>query len=362
MSAFNVPGVQLDRIEPHPGADRLDCVWVGDYMAVTQKGRFTPGDRAIYVPEQAIVPESLLRGFGFWDEEKDQGMLAGPQHNRVKAVKLRGILSQGILITPYEQIEVGKDYADDLAIVKWVPPIPAHLAGEVWNTELGNFSYTDIENVKKFPDVLQIGEMVYVAEKLHGTCFVAHCWSEEGEWKFAVSSKGFASTGRALKESDFNFYWRIAKQFDLQNLLTTLCIRNDWSEATLFGEGLGVQDLKYGFSGSDAAARFFDLRVQDTFVAGRRYLDYDVFLTEMKLLNLPTVPVLTKGPYHKEWLAELTVGKETLTGTEAHVREGVVVRPEYERDEFGVGRVIFKSVSESYLLRGKKGEEVTEYE
>ena len=58
-----------------------------------------------------------------------------------------------------------------------------------------------------------------------------------------------------------------------------------------------------------------------------------------------------RGIFSKEALDEHTNGKETVSGKNLHVREGVVVRPVIERRHDEIGRVQLKSVSEKYLLR-----------
>ena len=99
MSTFEVPLVQIT-IEEHPNADALELAAVGGFRAVVKKGRFKTGDWVAYVPEAAVLPEWLLKQEGFWNDEKGKGMMAGSQGNRVKPVKLRGALSEGICIKP----------------------------------------------------------------------------------------------------------------------------------------------------------------------------------------------------------------------------------------------------------------------
>ena len=60
-----------------------------------QKGVYKTGDLGVYIPEQAVLPEWVISRLGL------EGRLAGKAQNRVKAIKLRGVLSQG-LIYPVE--------------------------------------------------------------------------------------------------------------------------------------------------------------------------------------------------------------------------------------------------------------------
>ena len=159
------------RIEPHPNADRLELAAIGGFRCVVGKGSFTDGDLAAYIPEGAVCPDWLIAELGL------EGKLAGSKRNRVKAVKLRGALSQG-LVYPVRDgmvrgrpVSEGDTVTDLLELVKYEPPIPIAMQGEV--RPVHGATLYDIENVKKYPDALQDGEPVVVTEKLHGTW----CWA-----------------------------------------------------------------------------------------------------------------------------------------------------------------------------------------
>lgn len=92
MAEFEVKVVKIDRIEDHPNADALELAVIGGYRAIVKLGEFEAGDLAVYIPEAAIVPDWLLKRMGL------EGKLAGKDKNRVKAIKLRGILSQGLVL------------------------------------------------------------------------------------------------------------------------------------------------------------------------------------------------------------------------------------------------------------------------
>ena len=107
MAQFEVPVVRVDRIEEHPGADALEIAVVRGYRCVVKIGAHRAGDLVAYIPEDAIVPEPLIREMRLWDEAKGKGMLAGKKGDRVKAIRLRGIVSQGLLY-PVEGREEGQ--------------------------------------------------------------------------------------------------------------------------------------------------------------------------------------------------------------------------------------------------------------
>lgn len=394
MSTFEVK-VYMLKIEPHNNADTLELAVVGDYRSIVRKGQFVTGDLGVYIPEGAIVPDWLIEKIGL------TGKLAGPQKNRVKAMKLRGILSQGLIVPldiyPFhtyidkvgrdfkgERVGVarplhdddgrlvegdgaevkfaplGTDVAEFLGITKYEPPIPVHMAGEVFAAHGYTLKY-DIENIKKFPDAIPEGEMVLITEKLHGTwtCFGYH--PDIGHP--IVTSKGLSGQGLAFKFNDAN-----ADNLYIRSLLSTADADGDDALDRLqkefvaglpfyiLGEtyGKGVQDLHYGLT--KPHFRAFDIYVGQPGGEGR-YLNGHEFMSACNKIGLEMVPVLYHGPFSKAIVNEFTDGKDNVTG--AHMREGVVVRgligDKYLSD---LGRVILKSVSEAYLLR--KGD-ATEY-
>lgn len=346
MSAFSAPVVRIRDIEPIPGADAIELAVVGDYRSVVRKGQFSPGDKAVYLPEAAVLPESLIETLGL------TGKLAGSQKNRIKAMRLRGCLSQGIL---YSEVPPDADEGDDLAnhlgIVKYEPPIPASMAGDV-ASKFGLPLKYDIENFKRFPDALQEGELVEMTEKAHGTfCGVAVIHGLDDQEMFGgdglVYSKGQGAKGLVFKDvpsNTGNVYVAAARSLGLHDRIRSVF---PGKTVHVLGEvyGAGVQDLTYGRK--DRAFAAFDIWVDG------RFLDRQEFAAACAEMRVDRLPVLYSGPFSKAVMLEHTAGK-TVVGGGAHIREGVVVVPVVERRDDTLGRVILKSVSEDYLLR--KGE------
>lgn len=378
MSTFAVKIYPLT-IAPHPNADRLELAGVGDYRSVVMKGSHRTGDLGAYIPEAAVLPPAVIARLGL------EGKLAGSDKNRVKAVRLRQELSQGVVF-PLERTEdgwalrdpvtnalwpvnEGDDVTERLGIVKYEPAIPAHMAGQVYHLGADLTVSFDIENIKLYPNVFQEGEPVVLTEKLHGTFVMfgylppAHVERFGGHPDNAraegvagegfVSSKGQGAKGLAFKHNEQNagnVYVRAFKELGILARMARVFAHED-RPVLMLGEivGAGVQDLDYGQKGNAIAFRSFD--VLHGVRGDHRALNDDALDAILVRMDLARVPVLDRAPFSKTLVARWTSGHETLSGRATHLREGVVIKPVVERRDPDIGRVLLKSVSEDYLLR-----------
>ncbi|MFC9287512.1 RNA ligase (ATP) [Streptomyces sp. NPDC057052] len=355
MSTLRVTAEVLT-VHEHPNADALELAQVGLYRAVVAKGAYRTGDAAVYIPEQSVLPADLIEELGL------TGRLAGSRADRVRAVRLRGELSQGIVCRPGALADVdlaraaeeGTDFAERLGIVKWVPPIPPTMNGEV-EPAPDLLPWVDIENVQRYPDIFTAGEQVVLTEKLHGSaCLLTYVADEE---RVYVSSKGFGAKSLALREDPRNLYWRAVRGHGVAEAAARLAERLGARRVGVFGEvyGAGVQDLTYGADGRRDTLGYAVFDVSAEIDGTVRWLDAAALLEG----ELPLVPRLFEGPYDSARVLALADGRETVSGRELHLREGVVIRPAVERySPVTGGRAVAKAVSAAYLTR-KGG---TEYE
>lgn len=328
MSEFHVQVIKIDNIEPHNNADSLSISMIhGGYPVIFRTGDFHIGDLAVYIPIDAVVPENHPQ-FAFLGN-----------HRRIKAKRLRGVFSMGLLIKSEPHWVEGQNVQTELGITKWEPTEefnkhghrPGHplFAGEDEAPPSFLHEYTDLEGLRKFSTMLEEGEEVVLTEKVHGSNFRV-IYKEGRLW--------VGSRTRVKKENDEIPWWKAAKQYHLEEKLSQC------PDIAFYGELYGkVQDLNYGING--LALLFFDAKDTTT----QRYLNYDEFLKLALKLDLPTVPLLYRGSWSNE-LRSLANGQSMVVGAD-HIREGFVAKPIHERWDRRVGRVIFKLVGEDYLLR-----------
>ncbi len=388
MAEFAVNVVRIENVTHTPDSDKLSNVHIGGFVCVSAKfengdHRYRPGELVVYIPEGALLPRWMLERLNFIGKD-GKGMLAGPDGNRVKAKRLRGQLSQGVLypvtnvsssINPDARpsvvnfsngmimdVDVGTDVAEFLEIVKYEPVVPPHMTGQVANLH-GKTKGYDLENLKKFPNILVEGEKVVATEKTHGTFAGFGYWPgldhpELHRGDFFAYSKGNGAKGLVFKDvsaNEGNVYHKMMKTFRsgtnhyMDEVLVGISLRHNHMPVFVLSEifGPGIQDLSYGQAAPTLIV--FDIWVGPP-EAGKFLSDHE-FLLETTHWGLPTAIELYRGPYKRSVMDKLKEGSTQLGGGR-HVIEGIVIRPVKERQHEAVGRVIFKHVGDGYLTRG----------
>ncbi len=326
MSEFRVPVVKIDKIGKHPNADRLEITTVEGCPCIFQTGQFKTGDSAVYIPVDAVVTQGIS-GLEFL-KYTTLGKC------RIKALRLRGIFSMGVLLSADPTWEPGQDVAAILGITKFEEAEDLGMNTEN-ESDPGFMPVYDMENFRKYGGHFSEGEIVSVTEKIHG-CNSRMTFRDGRLW--------VGSHRQVKRPDDTNLWWDVAKRYDLEAKLSTV------PGIVLYGETYGaVQDLKYGTKPGERLFRAFD--AFDS--TDGKWLSAEPFFALCQKLDIPTVPVLYFGPFTDAKVRELAAGKSTLAD---HMREGVVIRPVVERYVEHFGRLILKLISEEYLLR-KNGTE-----
>jgi len=327
MSTLFVESVKFD-VMPHPNADRLSIAKVRGkaWQCVFNKEQWglNVGDvgEGVYFPIDSVLPENLINVHG----------LEGMTHEgRIRTVRLRGEISQGLLLPFGGDIPPapeGSNLTDHLGIKKFEPVIPKELLGEVEEVAPECWKhYSGIENIKNFPNIFNEGEEVVTREKLHGLNTTILKW-EKRLW---VSSHSWL-----LKFNKDNVYWKAVLPY-AETLLEAL-----EEGQQICGEVLGPQDLKYGYTKDKPGIRFYDLCEGHNFVN-----DEDMEAFVIKHLGKDLIaPVLYKGVYDYDKIIEVSNGQSLIAKNK---REGSVTKAVVERYDSKVGRAIIKSISDKYL-------------
>ena len=184
-------------IEAIPNADAIERFRVLGWWIVGKKGQVRAGDRVVYCEIDSLLPErpefEFLRSNSFKPALMDGDTLIQPAGFRIKTIKLRGQVSQGIcfpltILPPDGTYEVGDDVTDRLGIIKYEPPAPVGMSGRVRGPFPGFLPRTDETRIQVLEPVLQQyrGQTFFITEKLDGTSFTAFLRDDQ----FGLCSSG----------------------------------------------------------------------------------------------------------------------------------------------------------------------------
>lgn len=335
----------ITSIEEIENADNLEKARVMGWDVVVKKGEFKPNQLVVFVEPDAVLPEEP------WAE------FMRPRKFRIKTIKLRGVLSQGLVfplsILPESVIRdaeamgphgpvglrEGADVTEELGITKYEPPL--HDGGAKQGQSAGAFPHyvpkTDETRLQSALPVLEElkGHPYVITLKCDGTSgtFVAY------EDKFFACSRNWAK-----KEDDTNMFWAMVRKYNLQ-------------EKLMAKQGFAVQGelIGPGIQGNKMGLPEIDLLVFTVYdVEKKRRLEHDDLVAFCDELELKRVPVIEEGKsfnYTLEYLLEKAEGK--YEGTKNH-REGLVIRPKhniFSKELYGP--LSFKVLCNSFLLREK---------
>jgi len=337
-------------VEPIPNADSIERFRVLGWWIVGKKGEVKAGDRVVYCEIDTLLPErpafEFLRPSSFKPAIVEGETVLQRAGFRIKTIKLRGQVSQGICfpmsILPTDRTYgIGDDVTETLDIVKYEPPAPAGMGGLVKGPFPGFLPKTDETRIQVLEPLLDQyrGQTFFITEKLDGTSFTA--FLREGEF-------GLCSRNQWLDENDpTNLFARLSQNIELQRKLQL--IRDQFGfQPAIQGEviGPGIQKNKYGLAK-------VDLRVFSVIDIDRYALvDREAMLSALDSVGLTSVPQVGEFVLNHtiDELVEFAVGKSQLN-SKAH-REGLVFRPAQEiHDATLGGRLSFKVINPQFLLK-----------
>ena len=354
---------KIKELFPIPNADRIEVAVIDGWQCVVNKADgFKVGDLVVYIEIDSVLPDrpefEFMRKYKF----------------RVKTIKLRGQVSQGLVLPldildkvhylgVYEKKE-GEDVTESLGIKKYDPEA-AH--EKIWWARLGqqnkivfpwwlkpfkrfkfirNWWIKKHRTVDDFPDFIKktdeerIQNMPILFEQLkkHGTVLTAtEKLDGTSATYFLKGDKfGVCSRNKWLLKEDDSPYWHIARKYHIEEFLRALrfSFGNDKPKLlVLQGEiiGHGIQGNKYHMSDMSLFAFNF-------IIDGRR-ASYDEMKNWLETSTISPVPIASTFTIQQGWeikdIVEYSRGRSVLRdGKEP--REGIVCRNELEHASFKV--------------------------
>ncbi len=327
---------KIAAIEPIEGADAIEVAVVDGWKVVVKKGEFQVNSLACYVEIDAWIPTELAP---FLSKGKEPREFEGVKGERLRTVKLRGQISQGLLLPlstvvffDLEDIE-GTDVTDVLGIIKWEKPMNAQLAGMA----RGNFPVlvpkTDQERIqnltRSFEQYQQ--DTWSITEKLDGSSCTFYLDDED---VFHVCSRNLD-----LKEDEANSFWKVARKFQIEDVMRRNFMKGMAIQGEMIGEGIQGNQYKTQLD-------FYVYDMYNTHTG--QYILPIQLKAACERLGLKHVPILCEATEIKEQtiqsLLEYAEGKSVLNGSN---REGVVFKSNTVHDRS------FKAISNSWLLKNE---------
>lgn len=330
-------------VVPIEGADRICSYKIQGWNVVDSVGKYAVGDLVIYCEIDSFLPTEIAPFLSKGNEPREYEGIKG---ERLRTVRLRGTLSQG-LILPLSTIpetwddgvlcsvddlySEGEGVSELLGIIKYEPPIPACLAGEVKGLFPSFLRKTDQERIQNLSQEFESFKQYdfEISEKLDGSS----CTIYYNNGDFGVCSRNLD-----LKPNDNNTFWKMCQKYDLESKLKLL-----GKNIAIQGEVIGtsIQGNPYKISGQD----FYVFDIYD--IDKQEYYNSVERLQLCESLELKHVPVLEQVGISDsiESLLKYAEGKSELNSITE--REGLVFKCIQNPS------ISFKAISNSFLLKEK---------
>jgi len=299
---MNLASVQrILNVTPIDGADSIETAHVLGWQVVIKKGEYKVGDLCTYIQIDTVVPET--EQFDFLRERK----------YRVRTIKLRGQISQGLIVpVPAFVYKEGDDVTEIMGIKKYEkqdnnperyekPRVP-----KVWYKKLFyivkyNYVYkampwlqkktrspfpkhlvgiTDEERIQNMPSVLKTyaGKEFVVSYKLDGSSITIIHNKVLGRSKFRICSRRFELHD---KKNDWHrVFWNTAFNLEVIKLVNHF----KTNDIIVQGECIGK------FNGNHHNQQTDSIRLFNIYVNGKR-MNQQKFTHVCKLLCIPYCPV-----------------------------------------------------------------------
>lgn len=367
---------KIEWIKPIEGADRIVLVGVLGWQCVARVGEFKVGDLCVYHEIDSKV-DVTRPCYAFMEK----------RNGKVKTIKLKGVLSQGLAL-PLDKmgisgLKVGSDVTKILGITKIETQEERRLKteaedprkarvkqkyGKFLKSKLGKFmmrhgftrelvlrilggkkknrkawpefiTKTDEERVENHPEYLENKEPLIVTEKLDGTSSTYFVQKKHKKYEFGVCSRNVRQFDEKQEcYHDHNIYWDMAFKYNIEKVLKTIAIKYNATTVVLQGESVGSvqgnplklpEDRFYGFNLIVDGKRLGSLEAKD-------------LVTEFGIDWVPILDTSFVCPDIMEEMKKLADGRSAVNPDV--LREGLVLRSVD-------GRFSFKNVSNKYLLR-----------
>lgn len=337
--------VAIEGIESIPDADKICVYQVGGWRVVDRIDSYNVGDLAVYCEIDSWIPTTVAP---FLSGNNYPKMYEGICGERLRTKKLRGVISQGLLLPisiipdtiksskAFWSNPIGFDVSGILGITKYEAPIPAQLAGDV----LG-----------MFPSLVPKTD----EERIQNLGLDLHKWKNnpKNSWEVSVKLDGSSCTMYLDKDGEFhvcsrnldlkkdvnNTFWKVAIDLNVEAKMRDCQLFGYAIQGELIGNG--IQGNPYKITGHD----FYVFKIYD--VNNGNFLLPTTRRMITEELGLKHVPIMN---------TEYQLTPETTIDQLLKLAEQKsVLNPKAEEEGFvyksNNGPESFKTISNKFLLK-----------
>lgn len=345
-------------VEAINGADNIELIRVLGWQCVAKKGEFKPGDLCVYFEIDSKLPA------------RPEFEFMAPRGYRVRTIKLRGCISQGLALPPDAvglagvALKEGDDVSSQLGVVKYCkgycgsrPHIVRRRPGRIatlWNRLLvwlgfrdpGRDSFpdfirkTDETRIQSMPAFLEKyrGRPFYVTEKLDGCSVTA--FVKDGRFGLCFRN---TLVSRERKYNDLRrFFYPTMERLGIEKWMRSLG-RNIAIQGELVGPE--IQGNKYKLS----EHKWFVFNVYD--LDAKQYVDIAHAFAEVAASPVNWCPMIELPMVLDHSVDELVALSKGVSKLAPVQREGFVIRACEEGFDPNFGRLSFKVINPNFLLK-----------
>lgn len=340
MAFFGVTIEEIESVWDHPNADRLSMAKCKNlaFQFVTGKNQFKIGDKVLYFPIDSLLPPSICEKLNL------SGKLSGKDKNRVKSMKLRNEISQGIVSTISQIIDFDyngltpEELTLKLGVEKYEHPVVFLSNGNLIKLP-ESISVYDIEGADRNQYIIDLllDKHVIITEKMEGTNFSI---TKEINNIF-VNQRNHSI--QEIQGSEHTF-WTIARTSGLMDFVQNSSLQN----LTIYAELCGPSIQSNIYKLKQQTLFIFDVKENGNFISFDRFHEIVSKIPFNDQLQL--APIIFNGKLTDFLNGDTIQAKSNGLSVMANVlREGIVIKPYVEEHLSGFGRLIIKQRSPEYL-------------
>ena len=330
---------KIAEVKAIPDADKICAYRVDGWWVVDSVGKYQVDDLVVYLEVDSFVPHELAP---FLSKGKEPREFEGVKGERLRSVRLKKQISQGLFLPLQTVFELpsttncdveGADVTEALGILKWERPMNAQLAGMARGNFPALVPKTDqerIQNLTRSFEQYQL-DTWSITEKLDGSSCTFYLDADD---VFHVCSRNLD-----LKEDEANSFWKVARKFNIEDIMRRNFMKGMAIQGEMIGEGIQGNQYKVQL----------DFYVYDMYnTATGQYILPAQLKAACEKLGLKHVPIIGEvariDDYTISSILEHAEGKSLLNGSE---REGLVFKSNTVHDRS------FKAINNKWLLKNE---------